>query len=247
VISSATTDAWEGEYALIASEWAALGLATSRVDADAWEANFIALGREHEALVGSGQWLSGPQDLISVIGRRDKELTHSAAVAWLLNPTSRHGLGDRVLRTMCMVAWPEMEIPDGPFRIRREIERVSGGMQARADIVVWAGDVIIVIENKVWADEGDIQAERLYRVWVDEAADVRWLLLSPRGGPPRQITTAEARGAWRSLAYPRLAGMVSDAISDAPPPVTLGRQSAIQYLATLRSMFGPADFDARST
>jgi hypothetical protein len=126
-------------------------------------------------------------------------------------------------------------------RVGLEVPRTVDAEHARADIVIRVRDMILVIENKVDAPEGDRQAERLYRVWVDEAPDLRWLLLSPSGRSPTTASSSGARLAWRSLGYRRLAGMIVEAAEDAGPSSAVGSRTVEQYLATLRAMFGSPD------
>lgn len=233
---------WAHQYDELSHEWSMLVGTRLITDPETWDRRFRELRGEHQELVNSGLWVSGPEDLLSVIGRRGDELIHSAVIAWLMTPTARHGHGSRILDAMVRFAWPDDPRPTGPVVVRREVpmESVITGDQARADIVVNIGDSILVIENKVWAVEGPRQCERLYRTWVDEATDVRWLLLSPHGRPPRTTETPEALEAWGCLSYPILAGFVAEALRlSAGAAGSIGRQTARQYLTTLVATFGP--------
>ena len=122
--------------------------------------------------------------------------------------------------------------------VRLEVDRVVAGEQARADVVAWAGDAIIVIENKLDAVEQPRQAERLFRTWEQEASDVRWVFLTPSGRPPTSAGSPDVLAEWRSLGYRRLAGIISESILAADDRETMGRRSVEQYLATLTSLYG---------
>lgn len=176
---------------------------------------------------------------MGLLGVADSELAHSRIVEWLLTPTGRHGLGDRVLQALLFAGWPGFPIPDtGSAIVRREVERRDEEATSRADVVAWMGSTILVVENKVWADEAIEQCEILHRHWRGEASDVRWLLLSLEGRLPRSATTPEATAAWRGISYRQLAGLLQRLV---PANVTAsaGPGAVVQYLATLRNLVGP--------
>ena len=139
---------------------------------------------------------------MSVLGATDDELSHSRVLAWLLQPTSRHGLGTSVLERILRAGWPDLAIPDlGMAVIRREVPREDALGATRADVVVTVGATVLVIENKVWAPESEAQCEAQYRHWRSEADDVRFLLLSRDGHLPSSAISPEARQAWRAMSY----------------------------------------------
>jgi hypothetical protein len=191
----------------------------------------------------AGHWVSGPGDLLTILGRQRDELFHSRMLAWLLSPTGRHGLGDRFLRAFLAAAWPGESLADGGT-VQIELERPGAGtstvtgesLEARADLVIRLESVVIVIENKLDAGEQESQCERLYWSWAGEPTDVRWLFLTPNGRPPATATSDEARAAWRPLSYSKVRRALL-AVLDATvgSPFETGRSSAFQYLATLAS------------
>src|SRR5688572_4715448 len=67
---------------------------------------FAELKREANDIIDAGLWVSGPGDLLGVLGRQRDELTHSRMIAWLLTPTGRHGLGRSFLRNLLDHVWP---------------------------------------------------------------------------------------------------------------------------------------------
>ena len=52
----------------------------------AWVPQFEAMLDEQRRLMSAGQWVSGPVDLLSIIGRPRQEVYHSAILRWLLDP-----------------------------------------------------------------------------------------------------------------------------------------------------------------
>ena len=62
-----------------------------------WESQFEGMVLEQRELSRAGSWVGGPRDLLGVLGKSRHEVTHSAIVAWLLDPGMRHGFGSRML------------------------------------------------------------------------------------------------------------------------------------------------------
>jgi hypothetical protein len=217
------------------AEWVAVPHGRTQIqDFDAWAADMTAMRNEHDELLNNGAWLFGPDDLLSVVGRRTHELTHSAMIAWLMDPTGRHGLARTVLDGLLVRLWPEKTLPSTPIRVEREVDQRVERVQARADVIVRAGDSIIVLENKVGAGEGHQQCWRLHEVWKDEAQDVRWVLLTLDGSPPR--TAGDAVASWLCLSYRDLRDIIVKALAAVPAREGTGRQTLSQYLITLESI-----------
>ena len=217
------------------AEWLHLVVRLSAQSALEWESDFALVEAEQHALVRTGRWISGPSDLMAVLGIAGNELSHSAVLAWLLAPAHRHGWGDAVLRALATTLWPEDLFPDGPVVVERE--RVDPvGIGTRADVLAWVGVRVrlFVIENKVFAPESLAQCELLYESWRDQATDVRFALLSRTGAPPTSVLTDEARTAWRSFSHRQLADIVDALIQERPPVDDLAASTIRQYLATLR-------------
>jgi len=204
---------------------------------------FAVLKREADAIIAAGLWTSGPSDLLSILGRQRDELSHSRLIAWLLTPTGRHGLGRRFLRAFLDEVWPGERLAEsGTVTLELEVTRTGldelGVMhEARADIVLRAEDVAIVIENKVDAGEQVNQCERLYWAWAEDPIETRWLLLSPTGRSPVTATTPQAAAAWRAASYGQLARALNAALGvEVSPKSAEGYASAVQYLRTLGAL-----------
>lgn len=233
--TTATGAVIEERFAALMSEWV---LASAPKIPD--EGLFGRLEEEAAALLADGKWESGPEDLLSVLGRHGDELFHSAMIAWLARPAGRHGLGRSFVTRLLERCWPGENLTlSGPISVETEVTNsglsTDGAMHsARADIIVRADGLIVVIENKVGAEEGVQQCERLYWSWAGKAPDVRWVFLSPSGLEPKSVDPARAR-AWTTLTYrdvrEALVGALSQAGDDRPGH--LGRATVRQYLATL--------------
>lgn len=200
---------------------------------------FEAVQREAEAIIVAGRWTSGPSDLLSVIGRQRDELMHSRLVGWLLGPTNQHGLGRLFLTGFVDRLWPGENLfrSDGVLveteTTRWAADDLGSGREGRADIVVHGDRTTVLIENKVDAGEQHEQCERLYWAWADHPTDTRWVSLTPTGRPPVTALSAPAVAAWKTMGYAQLRKVLSEAIETAAANRSIGRSSALQYLATL--------------
>lgn len=227
----------EARFAALASEWRAHIRPAAAPD----EAAFLALRAEAGAIRAAGNWVSGPADLLSILGRQRDELFHSRLLAWLMNPTGRHALGSRFLRAFLEEAWPgEGFDTAGPVQINVEWTRsgtsgVTGEtVEARADLVISLETLVVVIENKLDAGEQADQCERLYWPWASDPIETRWLFLTPTGREPLSTTSPAARAAWREIGYRQVRRALERAVESAPGgSAATGRASALQYLATL--------------
>src|SRR3954454_6455055 len=87
-------------FEVVRSEWLAI---TRRRVPD--RERFAKVKSEADALVDAGRWMSGPGDILSVLGRQRDELAHSRVIGWLLVPTNRHGLGRTFLTVLLDHLW----------------------------------------------------------------------------------------------------------------------------------------------
>lgn len=221
---------------IVRAEW----LAIVRQSTPAFE-RFAMVKLEADEIIRAGRWVSGPDDLMSVLGRQRDEVMHSRVVAWLLRPTGRHGLGTRFLDALADQVWPGEDLfRTGLVTVAVEATRSAAddsgeSREARADIVIYGETVTIVIENKVDAGEGIDQCERLYWSWADQPIETRWLFLSPTGRPPVTATSAEALAAWRTISYGEIRELLRSALASYPETEdsATARAAAHQYLATL--------------
>lgn len=229
----ATAAGWVSVFADLSADWAGVA-AASHARITAWDDEFERLTQETAALTRQGKWVSGPADLMTIIGRHRDELSHSAAVAWLLTPTGHHGLGTRLLGALLVAGWPPPAYPEPGLESVVVDREVTCGVR-RADIVVQAGAITLVIENKVDAPESAYQCEDLYRWWIERGPDIRFLLLSPLGRAPMSTSTRAAADAWRHVSYSGLAAAVQELIDEAADAST-GSHAVRQYLRATSSL-----------
>ena len=198
-----SVELWHQRASDLAVRWRAIVPSRSHpTDVARWRASFETLSATEELLRASGQWVSGPIDLLHIARVANGELVHSNVVAWLLDPTARHRLGASLLSAILDAGWPTVPYHGAArARVEREVTR----SHRIADIVATFGTTTLVIENKVWSDESELQCEDLYQLWNDGVSDVRFLLLTLDGHPPTQTRSREAAEAWRSVSYASLA------------------------------------------
>lgn len=174
----------------IKEEWCSLDVTST------WEVRYQAIRDEQHELRKEGRWVGGPRDLLGVLQKSHHEMSHSAIVAWLLDPRMRHGLGDRFLSRLLTRCFPKFDAGDlSEAKTQTEVARGQG----RADIVVWGERFTLIIENKVDAPEGDGQCEYYFRVFSDEENPL-FVFLTPEARSP-DLKSAEALKAYRVLSY----------------------------------------------
>jgi hypothetical protein len=98
-----------------------------------------------------------------------KELQHSNTLGWLLNPGASHGLGDLVLKRMlssillerdiASISSAHVELMDfSDVEVRREWKSID------IFIIIKSINFVLLIENKIHAEEGPEQLARYVRV-----------------------------------------------------------------------------------
>lgn len=196
-----------------------------------WGRRVFAVADEYFDLRSRGVWVSGPGDLLGVLGLARAELTHSRLVAWLLNPEGKHAMGRGFMGRLLAECFPDLQAEAVRFR-SIEVEVVR--LETRADIVVWGDSATVVIETKVDAGEGYRQCDRLFDRFGDEP-DARFVFLTPGGRPPL-TATGPAADSFVSLSFSRLGDLLEDALGKGGQ----GEASDIarSYLRTLRKEFG---------
>ena len=231
---------WQERMQEMAAAWSVLSPVDVAPPSDEWAPQLARVRADYLRLVEEGRWTSGPRDLMSVLGATDDELSHSRVLAWLLQPTGRHGLGSSVLDRLLRAGWPDLPVPDlGLAVVRREVPREDAISGTRADVVVNVDATVLIIENKVWAPESEAQCEAQYRHWHEEADDVRFLLVSRDGHLPLSAISAEAQAAWRAMSYRQLAGLL-DELLDSTDRTDTASMALRQYRAALDHLVGPA-------
>jgi hypothetical protein len=227
---------WEAEASAADAEWQAI-LGRTRVaradDARVWTTEIEELAAEHDQLIRDGRWVSGPEDLLSIIGRPRREAYHSAVLAWLLDPQGRHGLGASLLRALLNACGGDIGGDLRTTLCKQEVQRDD----TRADVVVSGPGFTLLIENKVDAGEQDRQCDRLFQQFARDPG-AQFLFLTPTGRKPTTATGAAA-DAFRSMSYAELTRLVRGAFTLAATTgaTAHGREVVSNYLATLEKEF----------
>ena len=194
---------------------------------DDWPNAIARMESEYRSLVAAGKWTQGPADVFGIVGLSRSELHHSAMLAWLLDPTGRHGMGEcfALAFTELVAGVPRESV--GVRRVQTEVQR----RETRADIVVWAQEITVVIEVKVDAGEGMRQCDRLFERFSAEPGS-RFVFLTPSGTAP-STATGPAATAFVPIAWHQVADLLASAMAS-----TSCRSTAVVgYLETLRREF----------
>jgi hypothetical protein len=227
-------EGWESAFSRMEAEWGGLGGPPPLSIAE-WEAALSRMVLEMRDIEQQGHWSSGPSDLLSVARRSGDELVHSNILASLLTPTARHGMRTALLADVLQATWQIDLDPRWSVRVRREVGRKDATRNRIADVVVEAGTLRLVIENKVFAKEDKLQCEDLYWLWAAPRDDevrtpelVRLVFLTRHGRPPASVETDDAAAAWMPLDHAWIADWLLRHVEDVRSPVA--RSSVIQYL-----------------
>ncbi|MCF1510414.1 PD-(D/E)XK nuclease family protein [Streptomyces glomeratus] len=120
--------------------------------------------------------------MLEVLGLADLERHHQKMIAWLLDPSQPHQLGERLLTSMLKRAGhgdlPAQALAEA--EVLQEVEQPTG---TRADIVIRTEACTLVIELKVHAMEGVHQTERLADGYAHEVTPV-FVFLTLHGSRP---------------------------------------------------------------
>ena len=216
-------------------EWHEISMRRTRELLAGWRDTMCVMRRQHDRLVADGRWVNGRSDFLGIIGRADDENTHSRILAWLLDPTRRHGLGFGLVRRLLEHCSGE-PVPAAPAVRMVKFSEWRHGREA--DLVVWGEEFTLIIENKVHADEQPDQCDDLYENFKNEIAP-RFLFLTPNGRPPGTATTPCAERAFRTVSWPEVGAMIEAALRE-PRPGTeaAGAVDVVEnYLRTVKEQF----------
>ncbi|MFE9959172.1 PD-(D/E)XK nuclease family protein [Micromonospora sp. NPDC005299] len=220
---------WPAAFAAVSEAWKRHIQAKSRpsVDSEDWDRLFDTMRVGQEAAEQSGRWRREPLDLLTICGVHRRELSHSAALAWLCDPEADHGLGDRLLLRLLHLAGGEVE---STASVSVTTEVVCS--QSRADVAVESDSWALVLEVKIDAPESDQQCQRLFEDWQD-APEARFLFITPTGRPPRTADTQEAIAAWRRASWRKVLEALDSAIDGRTVTTAVS-----QYRQTLHRLYG---------
>ena len=157
-------------------------------------------------------------------------------LAWLLNPTARHGLGCGFVRRL--VEHCTGETVSEPAAVRR-VQFSYWKNNREADIVVWGQSFTLIIENKVDAMELPRQCDDLYENFKNEISPL-FLFLTPDGRKPDTATTQGAQRAFRALSWTQVRAMLEEVLNESRPATAVADAVDVvrNYLRTLKEQFG---------
>ncbi|MFA5762654.1 MAG: PD-(D/E)XK nuclease family protein [Bacilli bacterium] len=233
---------WDAALESMRSAWreiladadVAQGRATEQ-SLEAWESALERMSAEQEALVRAGDWVSGPADLLSVIGRSRRETYHCSIIAWLMDPTGRHLLGTRFLHELLASCKRPIEVDETVLRsatIACEVSRPN----SRADLVVRAPGLTVVFEAKIDHDERAHQCDDLFKDFRNEKG-ICFVFLTHDGRDPTSAT-GDAKEAFRTLGFGPLRKVLLEALVEARRERQSAAFSTVEtYLETLEVVF----------
>ena len=217
-------------------EWGEIAMRRTNALLADWRGAMSDMGRQHDRLVFDGLWVTGPSDFLDIIGLARHENTHSRILKWLLNPTSRHGLGCALVRRLVehCTGKPAPEclavkgVTFSEWRNGRE-----------ADLVVWGEVFTLVIENKIDACEQTDQCDDLYKNFKKENKPL-FLFLTPEGRKPCTATAPPVQRAFRTLSWPDIREMIETELrkSRQASRAAVAVDVVENYLRTLKEQFG---------
>lgn len=186
--------------------------------------------------------ITGEVNIFSVLGIADKELKHSAFLAWLLNPSANHGLGCAFLRNFLFTLLDRSAskgillkriVSEDTFadcQVFREIDNID------LLLVFKSSRCVVCIENKVGIKEHDNQLHRYYtRVKKRYSDQNGWVsmfvFLTPDGVSPENINDAKK---WINLSYRELVH-ITDSLATSNETRPAVQSLLKQYSSTIRS------------
>ena len=196
---------------------------------ESWRRTMTEMQAHQVKLQVAGAWVRGPADFLGGLTRDRDELTHSAALAWLLDPLGGHGLGGSLLRHLLEHLDVEV-VTDSALSqtmVRREVVHPVG----RADLLIDLPGLRIIIENKIDAVEQPRQAQRMVAAFDTDNA--YYVFLTLHGATPSTAVGVEDR--WTSLSYRTLAGWLRSLTAPAGDEQLLAARA---YLETIERIAG---------
>ena len=233
--TSALLADWRGAIRTMEREWGKIAARRTRALLAQWREDMTEMRRQHYRLVSDGLWLTGPSDLLDIVGLARDENTHSRMLVWLLKPTARHGLGCGFVRRL--VEHCTGKDVSAPVAVRKVAFSVwRNGREA--DLVVWGQHFTLVIENKVDASEQPSQCDDLYQNFKNEKVPF-FVFLTPNGRKPHTATTPCSQRAFKTLSWPQVRAMLEESLNESRSATEDASATDVvkNYLRTLKEQF----------
>ena len=184
-------------------------------------------------------------DLLAIIGVQWSEAVHSNFLAWLLNPTANHGIGDYFLKNFLLLTGEPSAVRAvtdwAGSTVQPEWHCVVDGTDSYLDILILnrSARFLCAIENKILAPEGGDQLTR-YRKGLEAAYPDytrRYVFLSPWGTASQWPAEREY---WKPMKYTDILGLVKQTAIDNDLAISDEvRVFLRQYAITLRRNIVP--------
>ena len=235
-VSDDQVPSWEAHFRAMEREWSEISARRTTALLADWHGDISGMRRQHDRLVADSLWLTGPSDFLDIIGLARHENTHSRMLAWLLNPTRRHGLGCALVRRLV----EHCTGTPAPERLAVKGVTFSHWRNGReADLVVWGEAFTLIIENKIDACEQTDQCDDLFKNFKTENKPL-FLFLTPEGRKPCTVTAPPAQRAFRTLSWPDIREMIETALekSGKASRAAVAVDVVENYLRTLKEQFG---------
>ena len=185
-------------------------------------------------------------NLLAIIGVQWSEAVHSNFLAWLLNPTANHRIGDYFLKNFLLLTGEPSEIDAvanwaDDSKVQLEWPCAVDGIDGRLDILVVnrSARFLCAIENKILASEGGDQLTR-YRKGLAAAYPNftrRHIFLSPWGAASQRLTE---QCYWTPMNYTAILGLVDQTANNSDLDISAEvRVFLRQYAITLRRNIVP--------
>jgi hypothetical protein len=150
-------------------------------------------------------------NIFAVLGVERSEVQHSNFLAYLLDPSEKHGLGDKFLKRFLQEALrgvTQAEITVTPLEIDYWELQGAEVLRERRNTDIFVSDrkcLVAVIENKIDSCEHDDQLPRYRRELADEFSEPNWkrlmFYLTPDGSQPDD---ENERKHWIAVDYGRV-------------------------------------------
>lgn len=218
------------QFARMSTSWRALRRQLRERPPQAWTRELSGIAAAQRALTRTGEWVSGPSTIMSVLGVDRREVIHCRMVRWLFDPLGRHGIGITMLEALVA----ELDLSVGEIA-RTVCSTEVTAPNSRADLVIRMPSGDVVVEAKIDAGEQHLQAARLEEDWPDAIQ----LVFLTRGGS-RLPATARQPERWSHLSWTWIVDAAEQALADAPdakhPSATGARDAARAWTLSARSL-----------
>ena len=136
-------------------------------------------------------------NVFSILGLQSYEVrTHSAFIGELLSPTGSHGCNDKLLAAFLKSVPALADFVFNTKNAEVTLEAIIGTTNktmtegGRIDLLIKSGNKVIVIENKIYADDQPNQMKR-YQNFCQQYDDYRLLYLNLDGIEPSEDSTVD--------------------------------------------------------